>query len=239
MSPTAGAIPRICVLIPAYNEAAHIERVCREVRALIPDVVVIDDGSRDRTAELATATGVKVLRQPVNLGKGAVLNVGFAYARAHGFDAVITMDADGQHLAAEVPKFIETYRRTRIPVLIGNRIGDLRAMPAARRYTNRLMSWLLSRVMRQYIADTQCGFRLYRCDTLQLVTTGSQRFAAESEILLSFAHRGIRMDSVRVSTVYADEQSKINPLPDTWRFFKMLWKHRRRVRRRRHVATTD
>ena len=239
MAQAAGESPRICVLIPAYNEAAHIERIVREVLSHVRDVIVIDDGSKDETANLAEKAGAVVLRQPENRGKGTALNVGFEHARQHGFEALITMDADGQHLPAEVPKFVETYTRTRIPALIGSRMGDLHTMPAVRRCTNLFMSWLLGRVMHRYIADTQCGFRLYRCDILPLVQAGSQRFAAESEILLNLAHRGIRMDSVRVSTVYADETSRINPIPDTWRFFRMLWKYRRRIRARRVHELTD
>lgn len=227
---------RVCVLIPAYNEERHIEKICREVLQHVTDVVVVDDGSKDRTAEIAASTGVRVLRHEVNKGKGAALNTGFAYARENGFNVLITMDGDGQHLPAEVPKFIEAYQRTKIPVLIGSRMHQLESMPFVRRKTNLFMSWWLGRVMHQYIPDTQCGFRLYRCDILPLVSTGSQRFAAESEILLNLAHRGIRMDSVRITTVYAGEKSKINPLPDTLRFFRMLFDHRRRNRPRRVAA---
>lgn len=221
---------RVCVLIPAFNEADHIEAVVREVRGHVADVVVVDDGSKDRTAEIAEAAGAVVIRQPRNLGKGAALNAGFEHARQNGFEVVVTMDGDGQHLPAEVPKFIEAYRRTRIPVLIGSRMHDLDTMPFVRRQTNLIMSWLLGRVMGQYIPDTQCGFRLYRCDILPLASTGSQRFAAESEILLNLTQRGARIDAVRISTVYAGEHSKIRAIPDTWRFFRMLWSKRRHRR---------
>jgi glycosyltransferase involved in cell wall biosynthesis len=223
----AAASLRVCVLMPAYNEERHIAEVVREVLKHVPDVVVIDDGSKDRTAEVAEKAGAIVVRQGTNQGKGAALTAGFAYARQHGFEVLITMDADGQHLPDEVPKFVEAYERTGIPVLIGNRMSDLEKMPIVRKQTNLFMSWLLGRVAGQYIPDTQCGFRLYRCDILPLVSTDAGRFAAESEILLNLAHRGVRIDSVRVSTVYGGEQSKIRPIPDTIRFFRMLWKHRR------------
>lgn len=230
MSETQTTVPgdaRVCVLIPAYNEEQQVGHVVRESLKHVADVVVIDDGSSDRTAETAAHAGARVIRQPNNEGKGAALNAGFEFARKNGFDIVITLDADGQHLPSEVPKFIEAYRRTRIPVLIGSRMADLETMPPVRKMTNLFMSWLLGRVMGQYIPDTQCGFRLYRCDILPLVSTGSKRFAAESEILLNLAHRGFRMDAVRVSTVYGREHSKIRALPDTLRFFRMLWRHRR------------
>jgi glycosyltransferase involved in cell wall biosynthesis len=218
--------PRICVVIPAFNEERHIAQVVGEAVKHVLQVVVIDDGSKDRTAELAEKAGAVVLRQPANAGKGAALNRGFDYARKNGFEALITMDADGQHLPAEIPKFVEAYKRTRIPVLIGSRMAAPESMPLIRRLTNRFMSELLGRVMGRHIPDSQCGFRLYRCDVLPALNILSGRFAAESEILLNFARRGIRMDSVLITTVYADEVSKINPIPDTVRFLKMLWHHR-------------
>jgi hypothetical protein len=88
--------------------------------------------------------------------------------------------------------------------------------------TNRFMSWLLSRKMKQYVPDTQSGYRLYRCDALEGVAVGSERFAAESEILLALAARGVRMESVPIRVIYRDEKSKINPFRDTLRFFEML-----------------
>ena len=113
-------------------------------------------------------------------------------------------------------------------MLIGNRMADTVGMPLVRRWTNRLMSWGLSRLMGQYVPDTQCGFRLYRCDVIPFIEASSQRFAAESEILLHVARRGIRIGAVPISTVYGDERSKINPIVDTFRFVKMLWQYRHR-----------
>jgi glycosyltransferase involved in cell wall biosynthesis len=224
-----------CVVIPAYREQRMIGDVVQRVRKYVPTVVIVDDGSSDRTAEEAAAAGAVVIRHARNLGKGVALNTGFEHARRNGFDCLITMDADGQHDPADIPRFIEAYERTGIPVLIGNRMGMLSNMPLVRKLTNRYMSWLLSRAMRQYVPDTQCGFRLYRCDVLPFIETQSARFAAESEILLHIAARGIRMDSVPITVIYNEGKSKINPLRDTFRFFLMLSRHyksRRRLRQR-------
>jgi glycosyltransferase involved in cell wall biosynthesis len=223
---------KFCVIIPAFHEETRIAAVVRAVREQGLDVVVIDDGSGDRTAAEAEVAGAKVVVHPQNLGKGVALNTGFNYARENGYNAVITMDADGQHAPAEAVKFIDAYVRTGIAVLIGNRMADAENMPRIRLWTNQFMSWMLSRVMGQYVPDTQCGYRLYRCDVLPFVSARSERFAAESEMLLHVAARGIRMGSVRVSTIYADEKSKINPLVDTFRFFSMLHHYRRTMRAR-------
>lgn len=220
---------RGCVVIPAFQEARRIGDVVRQVRAVMPDVVVVDDGSADDTACQAEAAGAVVLRHATNSGKGAALGTGFGYAREHGFDFVITMDGDGQHDPADIPAFVEAYKRGAAPVLVGNRMGDTRRMPLVRLLTNRFMSWLLSREIGQRVPDTQCGFRLYSLAALAGAATESQRFAAESEILIELSARGVKIGSVPVATVYGTETSKIHPFKDTIRFFRML----RRLRKAR------
>jgi len=227
---------RYCVLIPAYREEKNIALVVQTALKYCLDVIVIDDGSPDKTAEEAAMTGAIVIRHEVNQGKGVALNTGFREVRERGYDVVITMDADGQHDPELIKDFIEAYDRTGIPVLIGNRMSDVSTMPLVRRWTNQFMSWLLSRTMGQFVPDTQCGYRLYRCDLIPYVATESERFAAESEILLHIAERGVRMDSVPVSTIYENGNgaSKINPFSDTIRFFSMLTHYKRELRKRQN-----
>ncbi len=230
-TPADRARQRACIIIPAFNEAARIAAVVCRAKAHCPDVVVVDDGSSDRTAATAEAAGATVVRHPQNRGKGVALQTGFAYARERGFDIAITLDADGQHNPDEIPRFLEAYARTGIPVLIGNRMADAADMPRVRRWTNQFMSWMLSRAMRQYVPDTQCGYRLFRCDVIPFIGAASERFAAESEILLNVAARGIQIGAVRIATIYGDEKSKIRPFSDTIRFFSMLLRHRQRRRK--------
>lgn len=213
---------RFCVIIPAYREGRMIGEIVRRVLKHVDSVIVVDDGSDDNTADEAKSAGAEVVVHGQNKGKGVALSTGFARAREDGFDVAVVMDGDGQHDPGDVPRFIEAYVRTGIPVLVGNRMADLAHMPLVRKLTNRFMSWLLSRQMKQYVADTQCGYRLYRLDLIPLVTTQSERFAAESEILLHLASRGIRIDAVPIKAIYGEERSKINPLMDTVRFFRML-----------------
>jgi glycosyltransferase involved in cell wall biosynthesis len=222
---------RVCVLLPAYREAGRIGSVVAGVRAHVPDVLVVDDGSPDGTAAEAGQAGAVVVRHETNKGKGVALATGFEHARKAGFDVVITMDADGQHDPSDLSRFVEAYVRTGIPVILGNRMGHTERMPAIRRWTNRFMSWLLSREMKQYVPDTQCGYRLYRNDVIPFVAARASGFAAESETLLHVADRGIRIDSVPIAAVYRDEKSKIRPIQDTIRFFAMLARYRRAKRR--------
>lgn len=225
---TADSQTGFCVIIPAYNEGRHVRQVVTDVLARTPNVVVVDDGSADNTVAEAEAGGATVLRHDVNQGKGAALETGFTHARERGYEFAIVMDADGQHAVEDLSAFIETYRRTGTPVLVGNRMAAPEGMPLVRRLTNQFMSWLLSRAMGQRVPDTQCGYRLFRCDVVPPLSPQARRFEAESEMLLDIAQAGVPIGAVPIRVIYGEEKSKINPVKDTVRFFRML--HRRRVR---------
>jgi len=222
---------KICVVIPAFKEAARIGAVVRAVRAQALDVVVVDDGSPDATAAEAATAGAQVLRHADNRGKGAAIGTAFQFARERDYTIVITMDGDGQHDPADLPALLSAQQQTDAAVVVGNRMAASAAMPLVRRWTNRGMSCLLSCCMGQLVPDTQCGFRLYRVAVLPCQSLHSARYAAESEMLLELAQRGVRITSVPVRTIYSDEKSKINPVIDTVRFFGMMLRHA--VRRKR------
>ena len=228
-----------CALIPAFAEESYVGEVVHAARAHGASVLVVDDGSPDATAQRAEEAGAQVIRHACNRGKGAALETGCRVAREQRFEVVVTLDADGQHDPAELRHFIEAYQRTGIPVLIGSRMAEVDTMPWVRRATNRFMSWLLSRMMGQYVPDTQCGYRLYRSDVLPLVVAGAQGFAAESEVLLRLAARGVRMDSVRIRTLYGKRKSKIRPGRDTLRFVRMLLHYRREMSNRKRTRVPD
>lgn len=135
------------------------------------------------------------------------------------------MDFDGQHQPDDLPKFIEAHAAGH-RVVVGNRMSEVGDMPPIRRWTNRFMSRLLARVMGQAVPDTQNGFRLYGIEVLQQVNVEASRFAAESEILLEIASLKIPIHFVPVQTVYGDERSKIRPIRDTLRFFRMLMRYK-------------
>ncbi len=222
---------KICVVIPAYREAGRLGAVVRAVCAQGLVVVVVDDGSPDATAAEAAAAGAQVLRHAANRGKGAALHTAYAWARTHGYDAVVTMDGDGQHDPTDIPALLAAAHATGAAVVVGNRMADTAAMPLVRRLTNRFMSWLLGLVMHQRVPDTQCGFRYYRLDVLPATPPPAARFAAESEILLDLAECGARLASAPVRTIYRDEKSKINPVVDTLRFFGMMLRRLMREKR--------
>ena len=213
---------KIAALIPAFREEKHIENVVRETKAYLPDVLVVDDGSPDATAECARRAGAEVLTNERNMGKGASLIVGLDHLFANGFDAAVCLDADGQHLPVEIPRFVEAADHA--DLVIGNRMADVGAMPFARLWTNRVTSWILSGLAGVKVPDTQCGYRLVRKEAWQSVTIGSRNYDFEGEMIVAMGRKGFRVVSVPVSTVYGDEVSTINPVSDTVRFVKMIWR---------------
>ncbi len=215
---------KICVIIPTYNEARAIANLVKEIKKQGIEAVVIDDGSYDNTAQVAEDNGATVLRNLDNEGKGASLIRGFQYAFSKNFDAVITMDGDGQHLPSEIPYFIRLAEYSNSSILIGNRMLKKQDMPLIRVFTNKFMSWFISSLAKQAIPDTQCGFRLIKKEVLNKITLRTSKYETESEIIIKAARLGLKVESVPIKTIYKGEKSQINPFIDTLRFIKFIVK---------------
>lgn len=213
---------RTCVIIPVYNESRAITGLIRQIRQLGLEVIIIDDGSTDDTAKIAEASGVKVLRNESNVGKGASLIKGYNFAVARGFDAVISMDGDGQHSCDDLAVFMRKAEASSCGVIVGNRMTATKQMPWPRLITNRFMSHLISKITGQYIPDTQCGFRLIKKDLLQKINLSTFKYETESEILIQAARFGFKIESVPVKTIYSGQKSRINPFLDTLRFLRFI-----------------
>jgi len=215
----------IAVLIPAHNEERTIGGLVSKLKEKFETVVVVDDGSSDRTGLLAEENGATVLKHSVCRGKGEALKTGFRYILENLSDisAVITMDGDGQHKVEDVVSFEKAYRRNKnISIWVGKRKIKGTDMPFMRRITNISMSILISLFSLQWIPDTQNGFRLIKRDVIRNVTLITSKFETESELLIKAGWKMYRIGSVPISTVYSKEKSKINPTRDTIRFFRML-----------------
>lgn len=215
---------RTCVIIPAYNEEKTVQVLITSVKRYVPDVLVISDGSTDRTEELAKEGGAVVISFENNLGKGKVLKDGFDYALKNNYDAVITMDADGQHSPADIPNIINRASSPKAGIVVGNRMANPENMPVLRFTTNILMSLIISLICRQNIPDSQCGFRLIKSDVLRKIRLFSANYEIESEVLIKASRLGFRVISAPIKSVYEGQLSLINPFLDTWRFFVMLYR---------------
>ncbi len=215
---------RYLCLIPGFNEEKTIGWLVESVRGLGLDALVIDDGSSDRTAQYAREQGAEVIVNPRNLGKGASLRRVFDIAKQRVYDAVIVLDADGQHLPSDIAPFIALYEKERPGIIVGDRMHRAKGMPFVRWVTNGFMSWMISAICRQRVPDTQCGFRLIDMKALRAMDLKTDKFEIESEMLIQAASRGFRLASVPITTVYEGQFSAIHPVKDTLRFFRFLFK---------------
>ena len=213
---------KICVIIPAYNEALSIGKIIAEIRKQNLNVLVVDDGSTDNTSKVVSSGGAVLLVNNTNHGKGSCLIKGFGYALENGFDAVITMDGDGQHLARDIPSFLKAAENSNNSIFVGNRMLSTKNMPAERIITNKFMSCLISIITKQRLPDTQCGFRLIKRELLQKMKLTTRNYEIESEIILRASSLGAKIESVPISTVYEGNKSMINPFMDAFRFIRFI-----------------
>ena len=211
------------VLMPAYNSAPFIGGLIERVMSLGISVLIVDDGSTDNSADIACAAKAMVLKHKINKGKGAALRTGIEYLKNTDCEIVIMMDSDGQHQPEEIKDFLKRHALTKAPVVIGDRMTNTARMPFLRRATNMFMSGIISKICRQVIADSQCGFRLVEKRVLDAIELKSSNYEIESEMLIKASREGFKIDSISISTVYREEKSYINPLVDTIRFMKLLF----------------
>jgi glycosyltransferase involved in cell wall biosynthesis len=189
-------------------------------------VVVVDDGSTDGTSEAAAAAGASVLRQVPNAGKGAALRTGFTHALDVGADAVVTLDADGQHDPDEIPSFLDAFAARRPELVVGRR--DFGAMPALRRWSNRLGGLALSAAIGRHVPDNQSGYRLVGRTLMRaLLASDEPGFEFEVEMIARCVALGLPIEWVPIRTIYAGEPSHIRP----WRHFTEFVRVTRKARR--------
>jgi glycosyltransferase involved in cell wall biosynthesis len=220
----------IVALIPGYNEAPRIGAVVEGAKAHLP-VLVVDDGSSDGTADAARAAGAEVIEQRPNRGKGAALRAGFRHALAAGAEAILTLDADGQHDPAEIPAFLAAWDAPdrRPDLVIGKR--DFGAMPPIRRLSNvlggRAFSWAVGRD----VPDNQSGYRLVgRALAEATLASDEAGFAFEVEQITTCIRRGGTIAWVPIRTIYAGAPSHIRPLAHLREFVRIVRAARRSIR---------
>lgn len=216
---------RIVAIIPAYNEGARVGPVVISAAEFLP-VLLVDDGSSDDTVVQAESAGATVIRQRPNQGKGAALRTAFRQVLVEGYDAVITLDADGQHDPAEIPKFLDLYAEKQPDLIIGQR--RLRHMPPIRRLANYLGRKSFSWAIGQPIPDNQSGYRLISRRLLEELESGEEEgFEFEMEMIVICVRRGYVLDWVPIRTIYAGETSHINPFTHFTNSIRMIGQIRR------------
>jgi glycosyltransferase involved in cell wall biosynthesis len=210
----------ILALIPAYNESTAIQTVVLQTLAYLP-VLVVDDGSTDGTPTLARKAGALVVENGKNIGKGASLRNGFGYALEKGYQAVLVLDADGQHDPQQIPLFLDSYQQTSANLTIGMR--DFTKMPFSRRLANSLGTILINRLVKDHIPDNQSGYRLIDARLMGLLLDSQEMgFEFEVEMIFACLHAGLSIHWVPIKTIYADEKSHISPLSHIANYFRIL-----------------
>lgn len=204
----------VCAVIPTYQNAKTLLKVVADVHRVVDTVIVVDDGSNDGTAALLDkATGnerpEKVLTHPKNCGKGAALKTGLTYARQQGFRYAVTVDADGQHRADDIPALLKAVEEEPDALAIGSRGLQHENMPAKSTFANRFSNFWFALQTLQRLPDTQSGLRVYPLRRLHGLRWMSARYEAELTLLVFSAWAGVKLLPVPVSVYYPPRDQRV------------------------------
>jgi len=215
---------KICLILPAYNEAETIGSIISQAHMYVESIIVVDDGSSDNTDQIASEQDVVVLQHEINRGKGMALRTGFKYALENGYEIVITMDSDGQHEPADILRFIDKFHQDDADILIGARVFEKQKMPLHRRLNNKLVSRVGSWLCGQKIVDFQSGFRLIKSKVLHSITLETAHFETESELLIKAGRMGFRIETLPIRTIYENQVSNVKPFREMYLFTRLFFK---------------
>ena len=194
---------RYFIIIPAYNEAERIEPVLQKVKKFTKNILVVDDGSTDKTGEIAKKAGVKVLRHRLNLGKGAAMKTGVEAAIDLGAEAIILIDADGQHDPKHIPEFLKQINQGD-EVVFGSRNLSY-GVPLIRYLGNKFGSVLISLLFGIYRSDMLCGYIAFTKKAYQKIKWDSSRYGVESEIVARTGKNKLKYTEIPIETIYKDK----------------------------------
>lgn len=209
---------RCVVLMPTYNNASTIAKVISDVKEFATDVIVVNDGSTDETAQiLASIEGIRVVDYPENKGKGYALKLGLQKAYEWGYRYAITIDSDGQHYADDIPTFIEKIEKKPDSLLIGARNLTAENMPSKNTFANKFSNFWYKVETGQTLSDTQSGYRLYPLEKLQNIRLLTRRYEFEVEIIVRAAWRGVNVENIPINVYYPPVEERVShfrPLQD-------------------------
>ncbi len=189
------------IVIAAFNEEKHIQKVLRETKRLCENIIVVDDGSSDATYEIAKKEGVIALHHVINLGKGAAIKTGCDYALKEGAKTIILMDADGQHEPEDIPRFLKALEKRDIVFGYRKLSKDMPRVYRLGNFSINLMSQVLFGIK---IKDTQCGFRAMTARAYRMVRWEATDYSMESEMIANAGKHNLRYSEIGIKTQYHD-----------------------------------
>jgi len=207
----------VCAIVAAFNEERTIAEVVAGVRRHVPHVVVVDDGSTDRTGERAAVAGATVLAHAKNQGKGMAIRTGLAHVLPQPYSHILFIDGDLQHDPADIPRLTAAAEDSKASFVITERMFTRGEMPTARFYSNRIGSRILSGFIGTKVDDSQSGFRLVRSDCLRGVRLTATGYELETEMLIKLTRIGASLCRVSIEARYHGANSKLRSFRDTFR----------------------
>jgi glycosyltransferase involved in cell wall biosynthesis len=208
------------VIIPAHNEEKHIAPVVRKTKKSASNIIVVDDGSTDRTSELARKEGVIVLRHIINLGKGAALNTGAEYAIAKGAEAFVFMDSDGQHRPEDIPRFLKALDNA--DIVFGSRALN-KNMPVVLKFGNWFINQVNNILFGVKLMDTQSGYRALTADAYRKIKWKSTNYSVESEMVAKTGRAKLKYKEITIRTIYSDKYKGTTVIDGVKIVLNMLW----------------
>jgi len=212
---------KLFVIIPAYNEEKNISRVIKEAKIYSKNIVVVDDGSKDKTYEEAVKTKVTVLHHVINLGKGAALRTGSEYAIKQGAEAILFIDSDGQHSPKDIPRLLKELND--VDIVFTYRNLKSVSMPLTKKFGNFVLNTLLRMLFRIRIIDTQCGYKIMTTKTYKRLGLIANDYNIESEIAAKTGKYGLRFKQVQIETIYEDKYKGTTAFDGINIALRMLW----------------
>lgn len=214
---------KLCVIIPTYNNVQTIGKVVQDVLLFCPQVIVVDDGCTDGTLDVLNtlSQNIQIISYQPNRGKGHALVAGFRKAKELGFTHAITIDADGQHFADDIPQLIGEMEKNPQAIIVGCRNLTEKNMPRQNTFANRFSNFWFRLQTGINLSDTQSGYRLYTLSSLRGLNLITSRYEAELELLVFAAWAGVQMISVPVKVYYPPVEERVSHFRPVYDFVRI------------------
>ena len=215
----------VFVVIAAYNEEKHICAVIKETRKFCNNIIVVDDGSKDKTYQIAKSKGVTALKHVINLGKGAAVKTGCDFALQKGAEVLLLIDADGQHEPKEIPRFLKALKKK--DIVFGYR-KFTKKMPFVLRFGNQFINSVIKLLYNIKLNDTQCGYRAMTSRTYKKVRWDALDYTMESEMIANAGKNKLKYTEIPIQTIYSDKYKGTTVIDGVKIVFNMiLWRLKR------------